>query len=171
MFDRFSAEFAAEADRVIPAEMREAVMLSDGEIPGSDFTLDLACSIRDAGPWGQGFPEPVFDGIFGVAGEQRPVGGGRHAKLKLLPRGTDHPIDAIAFNREPPLPRMRRARCRWRTGSWSMRSGERSGRSSSSRSSAPRSELGLSRGTQVRPQLLGQHFPGNVIRDHRSSRP
>ena len=104
MFDRFSAEFAAEADRVIPAEMREAVMLSDGEIPGSDFTLDLACSIRDAGPWGQGFPEPVFDGIFGVAGEQRPVGGGRHAKLKLLPRGTDHPIDAIAFNREPPLP-------------------------------------------------------------------
>ena len=103
MLDRFSARFAAEADRVMSAEMREAVVLSDGEIPGSDFTLDLARSIRDAAPWGQGFPEPIFDGVFGVAGE-RPVGGGRHAKLRLLPRGADRPIDAIAFNREPPLP-------------------------------------------------------------------
>ena len=103
MLDRFGVEFAAEADRVMPAEMREAVMLSDGAIPGPDFTLDLACSLRDAAPWGQGFPEPVFDGVFGVAGE-RPVGDGRHAKLRLLPRGADRPIDAIAFNREPPLP-------------------------------------------------------------------
>ena len=103
MLDRFGVEFAAEADRVMPAEMREAVMLSDGAIPGPDFTLDLARSLRDAAPWGQGFPEPVFDGVFGVAGE-RPVGDGRHAKLRLLPRGADRPIDAIAFNREPPLP-------------------------------------------------------------------
>ena len=103
MFDRFSVEFAAEADRVTPAEMREAVVLSDGEITGPDFNLDLARTLRDAAPWGQGFPEPVFDGVFGVAGE-RPVGDGRHAKLKLLPRGAGRPIDAIAFNREPPLP-------------------------------------------------------------------
>ena len=103
MFERFSIEFATEADRAMPAEMREAVVLSDGEIPGADFTLDLAHAIRDAAPWGQGFPEPMFDGVFGVAGE-RSVGDGRHAKLKLLPRGTDRPIDAIAFNRELPLP-------------------------------------------------------------------
>ena len=103
MFDRFSVEFAAEADRVTPAEMREAVVLSDGEIPGPDFNLDLARTLRDAAPWGQGFPEPVFDGVFGVAGE-RPVGDGRHAKLELLPRGAGRPINAIAFNREPPLP-------------------------------------------------------------------
>ena len=103
MFDRFSVEFAAEADRVMPAEMREAVVLSDGEIPGPDFNLDLARTLRDAAPWGQGFPEPVFDGIFAVAGE-RSVGDGRHAKLRLLPRGADRPVDAIAFNREPPLP-------------------------------------------------------------------
>ncbi len=103
MFDRFSVEFAAEADRVTPAEMREAVVLSDGEIPGPDFNLDLARTLRNAAPWGQGFPEPVFDGVFGVAGE-RPVGDGRHAKLELLPRGAGRPINAIAFNREPPLP-------------------------------------------------------------------
>ena len=101
MFDRFRDAFAAEADRVIPAETRQAVVLTDGEIPGSDLNLDLARSIRDAAPWGQGFPEPVFDGVFRVAGER--LVGGRHTKLKLRPRGVGHPLDAIAFNREPPL--------------------------------------------------------------------
>ena len=102
MFERFRAAFAAEADRVIPAEIREAVVLSDGEIPTPDFNLDLAFALRDAAPWGQGFPEPVFDGIFAVA-EERSVGDGRHVKLKLLPRGAGRPIDAIAFNREAPV--------------------------------------------------------------------
>ena len=101
MFERFRAAFEAEADRVMPAEAREAVVLSDGEISARDFGLDLARAIRDAAPWGQGFPEPVFDGIFGVAGE-RSVGEGRHAKLKLLPPGAERPLDAIAFNRGSP---------------------------------------------------------------------
>ena len=101
MYDRFRAAFAAEADRVTPAEMRQAVVLTDGEIPDSDLDLDLARSIRDAAPWGQGFPEPVFDGIFRLAGER--LVGGRHAKLRLRPRGTGRALDAIAFNREPPL--------------------------------------------------------------------
>ena len=102
MFDRFRVAFAAEADRVMPAEIRQAVMLTDGEIPESEFSLDLARAIRDTAPWGQGFPEPIFDGVFGVAGE-RSVGDGRHAKLKLIRRGFERPLDAIAFNRQPPL--------------------------------------------------------------------
>ena len=85
MFDRFRAAFAAEADRLIPAETRQAVVLTDGEVPASDLDLDLARSIRDAAPWGQGFPEPVFDGVFRVAGER--LVGGRHTKLRLRPRG------------------------------------------------------------------------------------
>ena len=100
-FDRFREAFAAEADRVMPEEMRRAVVLTDGEIPGADFNLDLARSIRDAAPWGQGFPEPVFDGVFRVAGER--LVGGRHTKLRLRPRGAERTLDAIAFNREPPL--------------------------------------------------------------------
>ena len=101
MFDRFRTAFADEADRVTPAELREAVMLTDGEIPGSDLNLDLARAIRDAAPWGQGFPEPVFDGVFGIAGER--LVGGRHTKLGLRPPGTERVLDAIAFNRPPPL--------------------------------------------------------------------
>ena len=101
MFERFRSAFAAEADRRIPAEARQAVVLTDGEIPGSDLGLGLARSIRDAAPWGQGFPEPVFDGVFRVAAER--LVGGRHTKLRLRPPGAERPLDAIAFNREPPL--------------------------------------------------------------------
>ena len=100
-FDRFRVAFAAEAERVTTAEMREAVVLTDGEIPCLDIGLDVARAIRDAAPWGSGFPEPVFDGIFDVAGERRV--GGQHTKLRLRPRGSERPIDAIAFNRAPPV--------------------------------------------------------------------
>ena len=100
-FGRFRAAFAAEADRVMTAEMRRAVVLTDGEIPSPDIGLDLARTIRDAAPWGSGFPEPVFDGIFEVA-DQRRVGE-RHTKLRLRPRDAERPIDAIAFNRAPPV--------------------------------------------------------------------
>ena len=100
-FDRFREAFAAEADRAMPEEMRQAVMLTDGDIPESEFSLDLARAIREAAPWGQGFPEPVFDGIFRVAGER--LVGGRHTKLRVRPRGVGRVLDAIAFNREPPL--------------------------------------------------------------------
>ena len=101
MFERFRSAFAAEAERLIPAEARQAVVLTDGEVPAADLDLPLARSIRDAGPWGQGFPEPVFDGVFRVARER--LVGGRHTKLALLPREGGRPLDAIAFNREPPL--------------------------------------------------------------------
>ena len=101
MFDRFRAAFAAEADRSIPAQMLEAMVLTDGEIPASECTLELARSLRDAAPWGQGFPEPVFDGVFEVVGER--LVGGRHTKLRLRLPGAERVLDAIAFNREPPL--------------------------------------------------------------------
>ena len=108
MFERFRDAFAAEADRVMPAEIRQAVALTDGEIPGSEFSLDLARAIRDAAPWGQGFPEPVFDGIFSVTAER--LVGGRHTKLELRALGAEHHspgagqrLGAIAFNREPPI--------------------------------------------------------------------
>ena len=101
MFERFRAAFVDEADRVMLAEMRQAVVLTDGEIPASELGLELARAIRDAAPWGQGFPEPVFDGWFRVTAE-RSVGG-RHTKLRLRPRGGGQSLDAIAFNREPPL--------------------------------------------------------------------
>ncbi len=55
--------------------------------------------LRGAGPWGQGFPEPIFDGEFGVIDAR--IVGGRHLKLTVREGGAaargGPPIDAIAF--------------------------------------------------------------------------
>jgi len=52
-----------------------------------------------AGPWGQQFPEPVFDNVFEVI-EQRLVGQ-HHLKLTLKSRESDGYLDAIAFYIDP----------------------------------------------------------------------
>ncbi|MBF2759054.1 MAG: single-stranded-DNA-specific exonuclease RecJ [Ectothiorhodospiraceae bacterium AqS1] len=101
--ERFRSEFAHRANEVMTQAMREAVVDSDGEIPAVDLGLDLARKIRDLAPWGQRFPEPVFDGVFEMA-DQRPVGEGeRHRRLRLLAPGSDRALDAIAFNRPAPI--------------------------------------------------------------------
>ena len=59
-----------------------AEIQSDGELTQEDFCVELADLLRTAGPWGQAFPEPVFDGRFRVL-QQWLVGGGKHLKLSL----------------------------------------------------------------------------------------
>ncbi len=74
----------------------QAVIESDGELSPHELQLALATELRFAGPWGQHFPEPTFDGRFAVV-SQRLVGG-KHLKLVLTPAGSDMLVDAIAFN-------------------------------------------------------------------------
>jgi single-stranded-DNA-specific exonuclease len=74
----------------------QAVVESDGELGAGDFALDLANELRFAGPWGQHFPEPVFDGHFKIV-QQRLVGD-KHLKLVLSLQDSQQIIDAIAFN-------------------------------------------------------------------------
>ena len=69
---------------------------SDGELAESDFQLELATELRFAGPWGQHFPEPLFDGTFQLV-SQRLVGD-KHLKMVLAPSGSKTVLDAIAFN-------------------------------------------------------------------------
>ena len=71
----------------------EPLLLSDGELSVNDLTLEVAQLLRDAGPWGQAFPEPLFDDVFQVM-EQRLVGD-KHLKLKL--RKENKILSAIAF--------------------------------------------------------------------------
>ncbi|MEH6453465.1 MAG: single-stranded-DNA-specific exonuclease RecJ [Psychromonas sp.] len=70
------------------------IILSDGQLMGAQFTLEQAQELRDAGPWGQGFPAPLFDGIFKLR-QQRLVGE-KHLKMTLEVDGKI--IEAIAFN-------------------------------------------------------------------------
>jgi len=89
----FAAEIAARADGPLAGEIP-----SDGELRGAELSLDTARVLRGAGPWGQGFPEPVFDGEFRLV-EARIVGG-RHLKMQLaVIEGAEDgaPLDAIAF--------------------------------------------------------------------------
>ncbi|MEA3139975.1 MAG: single-stranded-DNA-specific exonuclease [Gammaproteobacteria bacterium] len=88
----FASEIAARIDR----ESLSGVIYSDGALSANELCIDTAQALRGAGPWGQGFPEPVFDGEFNVLDVR--IVGGKHLKLKLhAPRGQSEPIDAIAF--------------------------------------------------------------------------
>jgi single-stranded-DNA-specific exonuclease len=94
--DRFSAAFDAVArDRIAPHQL-EAVVLSDGELSSEDFSLELADQLRTGGPWGQAFPEPVFDGVFDLD-SWRTVGE-CHWRLKLRAKGIERTFDAMLFN-------------------------------------------------------------------------
>ena len=95
-FDRFREAF----DEVVRETLSEAdlkgVVLSDGELDPDDLSLPLAEALRDGGPWGQGFPEPVFDGEFVL--QERRVVGERHLKIRVAPAGARHALDGIHFN-------------------------------------------------------------------------
>jgi single-stranded-DNA-specific exonuclease len=77
----FRAAFAAEVAARAGADVLRGVIHSDGELLPAEMCIATARALQDAGPWGQGFPEPVFDGGFIVADAR--VVGGRHWKLLL----------------------------------------------------------------------------------------
>lgn len=93
--DRFREAFDREVRERLAATDLEQVVLTDGELDAEDFRLDLAERLRTAAPWGQGFPEPRFDGVFRVR-DSRTVGGA-HLKLRLEPADGGRTLDGIAF--------------------------------------------------------------------------
>lgn len=95
-FEEFSEVFANYVSVALGKDDLERRVESDGLLENDDFTLETAQLLRDAGPWGQGFPEPTFDGHFEIA-EQRLVGE-KHLKLTLKLPSTETFLDAIAFN-------------------------------------------------------------------------
>lgn len=102
--EAFRQAFAQHAERMLSPELLEAECLSDGALAPEDFSRGLAEALRAAGPWGQAFPEPVFDNVFDVL-EWR-VLGGRHLKLGLRPAEGGKALSAIHFGgwrgEEPP---------------------------------------------------------------------
>ena len=89
----FAAEIAARADR----ESFTGVIHSDGPLSAAELSLDTARVLRGAGPWGQGFPEPVFDGDFQIVDAR--IVGDKHLKMQLraTDRADSEPIESIAF--------------------------------------------------------------------------
>lgn len=95
-YEDFALAFVEEVTRHAEDVQLQAVIESDGELSEADFDLELASHLRFAGPWGQHFPEPMFDGKFQIV-SQRLVGE-KHLKLVLFPAHGSVLLDAIAFN-------------------------------------------------------------------------
>jgi len=106
--DRFAAEFDAVARSRLDEAMLERVLWSDGELEPSNLSFDVALALRYAGPWGQAFPEPLFDNVFRL--ESWRAVGEAHMQLRVVIDGRGEPIEAIMFNADgcmPPPARLR----------------------------------------------------------------
>jgi single-stranded-DNA-specific exonuclease len=95
-YPRFAAAFDAVAREWLNEEQLQAVLYTDGEMPIGLFTLDMARVLRFAGPWGQAFPEPLFDNRFECFSWR--LMGERHLRLSLRDPRDDSLHDAVMFN-------------------------------------------------------------------------
>ena len=89
---------------------------SDGELAAGEISFKLANEIIAAGPWGQGFPEPQFDGNFDLV--ESKIVAGKHLKLRLRAGSGGKSIGAIAFNHSEPawLEKPKKVRAVYRLG-------------------------------------------------------
>ena len=96
-FNLFNETLNTVLKSEVEPHLLQNIILSDGELEPNQFDLSIAQELRDAGPWGQGFPAPVFNGVFEL--KQQRIVGLKHLKM-VLQQG-DKLIDAIAFNIDP----------------------------------------------------------------------
>jgi len=94
--DDFNRAFADYAASRLGEDELLARVVSDGELQNDEFVLSAAEALMAAGPWGQGFPEPLFDGAFII--QDLRILGDRHLKLSVIPSEGNTPVEAIAFN-------------------------------------------------------------------------
>ncbi|EGG93687.1 Single-stranded-DNA-specific exonuclease recJ [gamma proteobacterium IMCC1989] len=96
-YAEFSELFNQAVENVLDPEDLQELMLSDGELSSGEINLAIAHAIQQAGPWGQGFPEPLFDGEFFIVSQR--IVGEKHLKLVVSSDANAvHTVDAIAFN-------------------------------------------------------------------------
>jgi single-stranded-DNA-specific exonuclease len=124
-YQRFAAAFDTVAREWLNEEQLQAVLYTDGELPAGMFTLELARTLRYAGPWGQAFPEPVFDNRFECFSWRQM--GERHLRLSLRDPRDDALHEAVMFNAytgQPP-PTMLRAAYELTINDWQGRESPR----------------------------------------------
>ena len=94
---RFQKAFDKAVRAAVTQDMLDAVLLTDGSLKQEQLNLQTVATLADAGPWGNGFAEPLFAGEFKLV-NQRVVG---QDHLKLVLGLNDQLIDAIAFRQKP----------------------------------------------------------------------
>ncbi|MDI1253350.1 single-stranded-DNA-specific exonuclease RecJ [Thermomonas sp.] len=101
----FRDAFQQVASEWLTPDLLTDTLHSDGELAADEFAIESALALRDGGHWGQGYPEPMFDGEFDVLGWR--IVGERHLKLELMHDGRR--LNAIHFggwNGTPPPARV-----------------------------------------------------------------
>ncbi|SFU27241.1 single-stranded-DNA-specific exonuclease RecJ [Xenorhabdus koppenhoeferi] len=93
LFQRYFSELVADW---LDIAQLEGVVWSDGELALGELSLEMAEILRDGGPWGQAFAEPIFDGKFKLL--QQRIVGEKHLKVMLEPLNGGPMLDGIAFN-------------------------------------------------------------------------
>lgn len=94
--DRFARAFEEEVTRWMTEAIAADAIETDGELTSDEIALETARALRTGGPWGQSFPEPCFDGVFGIRTAK--LIGERHLKMWIEHKRTRRTFDAIAFN-------------------------------------------------------------------------
>ncbi|MEH6468857.1 MAG: single-stranded-DNA-specific exonuclease RecJ [Porticoccus sp.] len=96
-YPAFAEAFDAEVKRQLTPADLEAEIVTDGELTSEELSLETGHLLRESGPWGQHFPEPLFQGEFYIV--QQRIVGEKHLKLLLaVDEQKQQLIDAIAFN-------------------------------------------------------------------------
>ena len=95
-FDDFRQIFNQTVSELLAEDQLQGTIWTDGELNANLLNLATAETLRQGGPWGQAFPEPLFDGEFKIL-QQRLVGE-KHLKMMVEPKLGGPLLDAIAFN-------------------------------------------------------------------------
>lgn len=95
-FALFRTQFAAVVDEWLEGEAPQGIIWSDGALTPAELDIPTAELLREAGPWGQNFPEPLFDGRFKLL--QQRIVGQKHLKVMIEPVHGGPLLDGIAFN-------------------------------------------------------------------------
>ncbi|MCK8122123.1 MULTISPECIES: single-stranded-DNA-specific exonuclease RecJ [Pseudoalteromonas] len=93
-FNDFKKAFDAAVSAQLSEESKRCIVFTDGELPNDCFTMEFAQLLKQSGPWGQQFPEPVFEHTFELI--QQRIVGEKHLKL-VLKHQSGRLVDAIAF--------------------------------------------------------------------------
>lgn len=97
LFDEFAKVFQQECQQQLRPDILQAICYTDGELSSQELNLELAELLRyHAAPWGQDFPEPLFEGCFRLLAQR--LVGDKHLKMTLANLEDNRQIDAIAFN-------------------------------------------------------------------------
>lgn len=92
--ETFERCLSETAQKQLSPEVLQRVIWTDGPLRAGELDLEMAKSLESISPWGQGFPEPLFDNEFQVLDRQLL----KHKHLKLWLDHAGQQIEAIAFD-------------------------------------------------------------------------